>query len=382
MADAATAQLTLPGLENLGSARGRTVLHVDMDQFVVAVELRRRPELRGRPVVVGAHGDPTRRGVVSSASYEARAFGLDSGLALRTAARRCPHAVFLPLDLPAYRAAAREVAAVIRAFPGTREIAGWDEAYLEPRTDDPLALAVSIQRRLLEETRLACSVGIGENKLQAKVASRLAKPGGIARLDSAGWLARVGPLRPAILPGVGPRRQRRLHELGIDRVDALATADVGALTDAFGPATGPWLARLARGQDDAPVVQHRAVAKTHGREHTFEVDVDDLAAVERTVIGLAHAVAGDLRRRRRRAVRVTVTIRFAPFETRRHSVKTVRSSADSAVLEEAALRALGRFELHAPVRLAGVHAELAPPEPPARRRARRVSQAPLAGVLP
>ncbi|MGZ4359287.1 MAG: Y-family DNA polymerase, partial [Gaiellaceae bacterium] len=171
-------QLTLPGLERPHFAAPRAVLHVDVDEFVVAVELRRHPELQGRPVAVGAAGDPARRGVVSSASAEAREYGIDAGTPLRIAARRCPHATFLPLDLRAYRAAAHEVEVVLRAFPGIWEIAGWDEAFLETHDDDPLALAAAIQHELLEATGLACSVGIGENKLQAKVASRLAKPGG------------------------------------------------------------------------------------------------------------------------------------------------------------------------------------------------------------
>jgi DNA polymerase-4 len=362
----------LPGLERPPSAR-RTVLHVDVDQFVVAVELRRRPELRGRPVVVGAAGDPTRRGVVSSASYEARAFGLGSGMALRTAARRCPDAVFLPLDLPAYRAAAREVKALLRTFAGTWEIAGWDEAYLEPEADDPLALAAAIRRRMLETTGLTCSVGIGENKLQAKVASRLAKPGGVVALDSAGWAARVGPLRPDVLVGVGARRQRRLREFGIERVDELAAADERALASAFGPSIGPWLRRIARGEDDAPLVARRPRPKSHGCEHTFDFDVRDPSVVRRAAVDLANAVARDLRRRRRLAVRIGVTLRFAPFETRSHRVETTRPSAESAVVEEAALRALDQFELDRPVRLVGVRAELAASEPPRRRRRRGAS---------
>lgn len=374
------AQPTLPGLDEPRPVGRRTVLHVDVDQFVVAVELRRHPELRRRPAVVGAQGDSTRRGVVSSASYEARAFGIDSGMALRTAARRCPEAVFLPLDLPACRAAAREVEAALRTFPGTWEIAGWDEAFLEPGAGDPLAVAAAIRRRVFESTRLTCSVGIGENKLQAKVASRLAKPGGVVRLDSAGWSAAVGPLRPDVLVGVGVKRRRRLAELGITRVEELAAADERALADAFGPAVGSLLRRLARGEDDTPLVRRRAARKSHGRQHTFETDVDDPAVVRRTVVDLAHAVARDLRRRRRAATRVGVTLRFATFETWSHGVAVARPSADSAVLEEAALRALDRFELNRPVRLAGVRAELVPPEPRPRRPRRGRSRARLPEV--
>jgi DNA polymerase-4 len=353
-----TVQLTLPSLAE--PRRVRRVLHVDMDQFVVAVELRRRPELRGRPVVVGGAGDPTRRGVVASASYEARRFGVEAGMALRTAARRCPDAVFLPLDLPVYRAASREVAAVFRTFPGRWEPAGWDEAFLEPETEDARALATAIQRRLLEATGLACSVGIGENKLQAKVASRLAKPGGIVELDSGRWQAAVGSLRPDVLVGVGPGRLGRLRRLGIRRVAELAAADEPLLAAEFGPTVGPSLRHLARGEDESLVDERRAARKSHGREHTFEADVDDPQIVRDAVVTLAHALAHDLRRRRRLATRVRVTVRFAPYETRTHTVEATQASADSDVLEEAALRALGRFELARPVRLVGLHAELAP----------------------
>jgi DNA polymerase-4 len=356
-------------------------MHVDVDQFVVAVELRRRAELRGRAVIVGAEGDPTRRGVVSSASYEARAFGIDSGVALRTAARRCPDAVFLPLDLPAYRAAAREVEKVLRSVPGMWEVAGWDEAFLEPKTDDPRALAAAIQRRLVEATGLACSVGIGDNKLQAKVASRLAKPGGVVRLDSASWPAAIGPLKPEVLVGIGPRRQRRLRALGIEHVSDLAAADERSLERAFGPRVGSWLRRLARGEDDAPLVPRRPARRSHGRERTFDADLDDPNAVRRAVLELARAVSRDLRRRHRLAVEVAVTLRFAPFDTHSHSVHATSPSADAPVLAAAALQALERFELDRPVRLVGVRTTLAPPQPRARRRSREPQAAHLPSIL-
>ncbi|MBI2237352.1 MAG: DNA polymerase IV, partial [Actinobacteria bacterium] len=148
----------------------RYVLHVDLDQFIAAVELLRRPELRGKPVVVGGSGDPTKRGVVSTASYEARAFGIRSAMPLRTAYRKCPDAVFLPVDADAYLEASERVMATLRTFPAIVEVAGWDEAYLEVETDDPERLAEDVRRAVVERTRLECSVGIGENKLQAKIA--------------------------------------------------------------------------------------------------------------------------------------------------------------------------------------------------------------------
>jgi len=152
------------------------VLHVDLDQFLAAVEVLRRPELRGRPVVVGGDGDPTKRGVVSTASYEARAFGVQSGVPLRTAAKRCPEAVFLPVDRPVYEAFSARVMAALREFDAVVEVMGWDEAFLAVETDDPHASAREIQARVRARTGLDCTVGIGDNKLQAKLATGFGKP--------------------------------------------------------------------------------------------------------------------------------------------------------------------------------------------------------------
>ena len=156
------------------------VLHVDLDQFLAAVELLRRPELAGRPVVVGGHGDPTRRGVVATASYAAREYGVRSGMPLRTAARRCPDAVFLPADNPAYEAASAEVMAVLRDFGPSDgavvEVLGWDEAFVGVTTDAPEELAGRIREAVHTRTRLTCCVGIGDNLLRAKIATEFAKP--------------------------------------------------------------------------------------------------------------------------------------------------------------------------------------------------------------
>ena len=157
-------------------AGGHWVLHVDLDQFLAAVEVLRRPELRGLPVVVGGDGDPTKRGVVSTASYEAREYGVHSGVALRTAVRLCPEAVFLAVDRPVYEAASARVMTTLRESGAVVEVLGWDEAFLGLETSDPEAVARRIQQRVREETDLDCSVGIGQNKLQAKLATDFGKP--------------------------------------------------------------------------------------------------------------------------------------------------------------------------------------------------------------
>jgi len=158
------------------------VLHVDLDQFIAAVEIARRPELRGRPVVVGGTGDPNSRSVVATASYEAREFGVHSGMPMRMAAKRCPDAVFLPSDPPAYDEVSARVMATLRGFPVVVEVLGWDEAFVGAHTADPEALAADIRRVVAASTGMSCSVGIGDNKLRAKIATGFAKPAGIYRL--------------------------------------------------------------------------------------------------------------------------------------------------------------------------------------------------------
>ena len=171
---------------------GYWVLHVDLDQFIAAIEVLRHPELRGRPVVVGGDGDPAKRGVVATASYEARAHGVHSGLALRTALRRCPDAVFLPVDKPAYEAVSATVMAALREFDAVVEVMGWDEAFLGVETEDPEEVAGRIQEQVRAVSQLDCTVGIGENKLQAKLATGYGKPAGVFRLTHDTWFEVLG----------------------------------------------------------------------------------------------------------------------------------------------------------------------------------------------
>ncbi|MDQ2875540.1 MAG: DNA polymerase IV, partial [Actinomycetota bacterium] len=204
------------------------VLHVDLDQFIAAVEILRRPELRGQPVVVGGDGDPAKRGVVSTASYEAREHGVHSGLPMRTAARRLPDAMFLPVDRDAYEAASQEVMTALRGLGGVVEVMGWDEAFVVVDSDDPESAAREIQARIKAATRLDCSVGIGENKLQAKLATGFGKPAGIFRLTFGTWFQVLGARPPDTLWGIGGKTARKLAGLGIDTVAGLAAADPAA----------------------------------------------------------------------------------------------------------------------------------------------------------
>jgi nucleotidyltransferase/DNA polymerase involved in DNA repair len=334
------------------------VLHVDLDQFLAAVEVLRRPELRGRPVIVGGDGDPAKRGVVSTASYEARAYGVHSGQPLRTAARRCPDAVFLPVDRPVYEAASERVMAALRSFGAVVEVLGWDEAFLAVDGDDPEAVAGEIRRRVRAATGLDCSVGIGHNKLQAKLATGFAKPGGVFRLTGETWFATLGDRPVDALWGIGRKTGRRLAALRIGTVRELAGSDPGELAARFGPVTGPWLVRIARGEDSSPVAAAPRIARSLGRETTYQRDLDDWDRVREEVAGLARQVAGQVAAERRVATRVVVKVRYAPFTTRTRGRTLAAPTADGEALERAALDALDGFTGDRPVRLLGVRAEL------------------------
>jgi nucleotidyltransferase/DNA polymerase involved in DNA repair len=337
----------------------RWVLHVDLDQFIAAVEVLRHPELRGRPVVVGGDGDPTKRGVVSTASYEARAFGVHSGLPLRTAARRCPDAVFLPVDADAYMAVSSQVMATLKGLDAVVEVLGWDEAFLAVETDDPEATAEEIRDRVRAATDLECTVGIGQNKLQAKLATGFGKPAGVFRLTHEMWFEVLGDQPTDALWGIGAKTARRLTEMGIATVAELAAADPQALAERMGPTTGPWLVRLAQGQDRSPVSSAPYVPRSHGRETTYQHDLGDWDEVRREVAKLARKVATDVAAERRPAVRVIVKVRYAPFITRTHGRALETPTAEASRIEEAALAVLDRFTERRPVRLLGVRAELA-----------------------
>ncbi len=336
---------------------GRWVLHVDLDQFIAAVEVLRHPELRGRPVVVGGDGDPTKRGVVSTASYEAREHGVHSGLPLRTAAKRLPDAVFLPVDREAYEEVSATVMDVLRASGAVVEVLGWDEAFVGVETSDPEGFARALAASVREATQLDCTVGIGENKLQAKIATGFGKPAGVYRLTSANWFEVLGDRPTDALWGIGAKTARKLAELGIVTVAALAATDPDALAAEFGPMTGPWLVLLARGRGDADVDDSPYVARGHGKEETFQQNIADWSRVQAEVARIAGLLAVDLASEPRPAVRVVVKVRYAPFITETHGVTLASPSSDALVIERAALEALERFDGRRPVRLLGVRAE-------------------------
>ena len=339
------------------------VLHVDMDQFIAAVEVLRRPELAGLPVVVGGRGDPTERGVVSTASYEARAFGVRSGMPLRTAVRRCPDAVVLPVDKPAYDAASAVVMQTLRAVPGTVvEVLGWDEAFVGVEADDPELVARRIQADVLAATDLHCTVGIGDTKVRAKIATEFGKPRGTFRLTRDTWFDVMGERPTKELWGVGPRISQRLAGLGIVTVLDLANADTALLAAEFGPQTGPWVRALGRGESSSTVDDTPWVARAHGRETTFQTDLTGAPEVEEALRVLAAQVVDDLRAEGRDCARVHLKVRFAPFFTVNRSRKLSEPTSDAAVLAATATELFRRLEDDRPVRLLGIRGEMVPPE--------------------
>ena len=339
------------------------VLHVDLDQFLASVELRRQPELAGLPVIVGGNGDPTEpRKVVTCASYEAREFGVHAGMPLRTAARRCPDATFLPSDPAAYDAASDQVMGLLRDLGHPVEVWGWDEAYVAVTAADPLEVAEQIRTVISSETGLSCSVGISDNKQRAKVATGFAKPAGIFALNDENWMTVMAGRPVDALWGVGPKTAKKLAALEITTVRELAHCDAELLTSTFGPRTGLWLLLLAKGGGDTEVSAEPWIPRSRSHVVTFPRDLTDRAEMDSAVMQLARQALDDVLAARRIVTRVAVTVRTATFYTRTKIRKLAAPTTDAETIIAAALRVLDLFELDRPVRLLGVRLELAMPE--------------------
>jgi DNA polymerase-4 len=340
----------------------RWILHVDLDQFLAAVEIRRRPELRGRPVIVGGEGDPTRtRQVVATASYEARAFGVHSGMPLRLAHRKCPDGVFLPSDHAAYDAASAEVMAVLRDLGHPVEVWGWDEAVLGAETDDPEALAERIRDRVLAGTGLACAVGIGQTKEQAKMATGFAKDSAarVFRLSPANWMPLLGERDVTALWGIGKRTAARLAAHDVRTVRDLATADRDELAAEFGPTIGPALRVLARGGSSRTVHPEPRLARSRSKQVTYPTDLTGSEEIAEQIAQLATEVTEEVVAQGRVASHVAVIVRTASFFTQVKTGRLPEPTTDPAAVAAHALVVLGRFEITRPVRLLGVRVDLA-----------------------
>ncbi|KZS85420.1 DNA polymerase IV [Mycobacterium persicum] len=340
----------------------RWILHVDLDQFQASVERRRHPELAGLPLIIGGNGDPTEpRKVVTCASYEAREFGVRAGMPLRAAARRCPGAVFLALDPPAYDAASDQVMALLRDLGHPVEVWGWDEAYVGVAAGDPTDVAEQIRAVVVTETGLSCSIGVSDNKQRAKVATGFAKPAGIFALTDTNWMALMADRPVDALWGVGPKTAKKLAALDITTVRVLANADAEELTSAFGPRTGLWLLLLAKGGGDTEVSTTPWVPRSRSHVVTFAQDLTERTEMESALRELARKALDEVVTSGRLVTRVAVVVRTAAFYTRTKIRKLDAPTTDADVVIGAALRVLNLFELDRPIRLLGVRLELQMP---------------------
>jgi DNA polymerase IV len=338
--------------------RSPTILHVDLDAFFAAVEQRDRPELRGKPVIVGG-GGPNDRGVVSAASYEARRYGVRSAMPLRTAAALCPEGIFLPVNGRLYAAASRQVMTILRRFTPLIEQVSIDEAFIDVSGTDGLfgtgeEVALQIKAAIRDETGLTASVGVASNRLVAKIASDLRKPDGLVVVARGGEAAFLAALPIERLWGVGPSTRRALADYGVRTIGDLAALPGDLLRRRFGR-HGPELAARARGIGETEVGGHEP-AKSVSQEHTFDVDTADWEVVERTLLALSEGVAGRLRADGLRCATVTVKIRDSDFVT----ITRQRTLADPTDATEAIWQTavgLTRREVHGMrVRLLGVGA--------------------------
>jgi DNA polymerase-4 len=330
----------------------RTIAHLDMDAFYASVELRRRPELKGKPVVVCGSGP---RAVVTTASYEARRLaGIHSAMPAAVARRRLPDAVYLQPDFAAYREASGEVMAVLRRNAETVEVVGLDEAYVDlTGLFSPKATMRRIAAEIQEETDLTCSIGISESRMLAKITSELGKPAGLVVLSREQALERFSGESPGLIPGIGPKTVAKLERMGIRTLAELRAQEPSLLEQSFGPRQGRWLHSRARLEDETPITVVRET-KSQSAETTFDVDVHDRAELEASLKGLADELCRRLRKRELEGRTIGIKIRLDDWTnvTRSHTVEAPTN--DPALVGAVALDLLRAYDPQRPVRLLGV----------------------------
>jgi DNA polymerase-4 len=348
----------------------RRIAHLDMDAFYASVELLRYPQLRGLPVVIGGgrSGEPRElrqyvgRGVVTTATYAAREFGVHSAMGLMKAAKLCPHAILLPADFDEYRRYSRLFKDVIAQFAPAIEDRGIDEVYIDfsdvsgGQEQGGRALAARIQQAIRERTGLTCSIGVAPNKLIAKMASEFEKPNGISIIHEGDLAQRIWPLPCRKIHGIGPRTNERLARIGLTTIGELARCERGWLEQQFGPHQGSWMYEAAWGWDDRPVVTHSEPVSM-SRETTFERDlhaVRDRAELGAIFTALCRQVAGDLQRHGYEGRTIGVKLRFDNFQrvTRDQSIE--RHTSDAVLIRRVAGLCLKRAPLERRLRLLGV----------------------------
>jgi DNA polymerase IV len=329
----------------------RCIAHVDMDAFYVSVELQRRPDLAGKPVVVAGSGP---RAVVTTASYEARKFGVFSATPAERARRLCPQAIFVAPDFDHYRARSKHVMAVLHEQIDRVEVVGLDEAYLDlTGLERPKAAARRVKAAVRERTGLNCSIGIGPNKLVAKVASDAEKPDGFVVLSREQACERFAGASPGLIPGIGPKTVQRLEAHGVSTLGELAAVPLGALAEWFGDRLGPHLGALARFQDERAVETLR-VAKSESRETTFDTDLRGLDVLEPILDRLSGQLCETLAKQSASGRTIGIKVRLDDFSTHTRARTRAEPTNDYAVVSSVARELLRDFDPARPVRLLGV----------------------------
>ncbi|MCW3040585.1 MAG: DNA-directed polymerase [Solirubrobacterales bacterium] len=327
------------------------IAHLDIDAFYASVELLRRPELRGRPVIVSGSGP---RAVVTTASYEARKFGVGSAMPTARALRLCPEAILIPPDFPAYREASAAVMGLVRGTVEEVEVMGLDEAYLDlTGLLSPRASMRRLIRQIKETTGLTASVGVGPNKLVAKVASDAEKPAGFVVLTREQACARFAGHPPRLVPGIGAKTAERLEQLGITTIAQLGAADPDVLAGAFGPRQGPWLSARGRFHGSATVEPVRE-AVSESRETTFDVDVADHAELEEHLHRLAEQLCRGLQKHERAGRTIAIKVRLDDWTTVTRARTIAHPTNEVEHVGQVARELLREYAPPRPVRLIGV----------------------------
>lgn len=337
-------------------AKVRIVLHVDMDSFFSAIEVREHPELRGLPVIVGGRIRPNEgapeeykrglRGVVSTCSYEARAYGIHSAMPLVRAYQLCPDARFLPVNMPLYKRVSAEIMRILRRYAERFEQVGIDEAYLDISRrvhgwEEARAYAERIKQEIREKEGLTCSIGIGPNKLIAKIASGFVKPDGLTLVEEEEVREFLAPLPVKKIPGVGPKTEKRLNQMGIQTIEELSRSDVQNLIAAFGK-YGRWLYLAARGID-ACEVEEREERKSLSRERTLDEHTTDLDVINRYIAELAEEVHERLVAEGLVFKTIGIKVKFEDFSLRTRARTLPSYHADLATLRKTAKELMTEF---------------------------------------
>ncbi len=326
-----------------------------MDAFFASVELLKRPELRGQPVVIGGRADPNSRGVVSTCTYEARAFGVRSAMPMRTALKLCPHAVFLPTDFAAYKHWSGVFKEQMRTVSSVFESGGIDEGYIDV-TDVPGSsqeIGRDLKTRVVSATGMTCSLAIAPNKLLAKLGSELDKPDGLTILGVEDIAARIWPLDVRKLQGVGPKAEARLKALGLNTIGDIAAEPLSKLRESFGESYSRRLHETSNGRDERPVVTFRE-PKSISAETTFDEDTRDWQLIAKVLARYAKRVADQLTQKGYKGRTVGIKLRFADFELVTRDKTLPEATDDPLEIRNAVFDCLGRVELKKKVRLLGV----------------------------